>query len=108
MVTRAKRRDANEQPIVDALIAAGAFVQKLDGAGVPDLLVSYLGVLTLLEVKLSLGAKGGTKHHRDGAGGKGDMTAAQVKWWREWKGKPPVVVRNADEALHAVGLSRES
>ncbi len=97
----AKQRDINEAAIVAALELAGAAVQKLDGTGVPDLLVSYQGVLTLLEVKRPLGAKGGKHNH--GHGGIGDLTSAQVKWFAQWKGKPAVVVRNENEALVAIG-----
>ncbi len=100
----AKQRDINEPQIIEALEHAGAAVQRLDGTGVPDLLVSYQGVLTLIEVKRPLGAKGGKHHH--GHGGVGDLTAAQVKWHQRWKGKAPVVVRNEDEALAAIGVAR--
>lgn len=98
----ARQRDANEAGIIEALEAAGAFVQKLGDTGVPDLLVSYGNVLTLLEVKLPLGPKGG-KHHLGRAGAVADLTAAQVKWFAKWRGKPARVVRSAEEALAAIG-----
>ena len=52
-MSRAKRVDANQGEIVDALRAVGAKVQPLHmvGEGVPDLLVRYRGDLHLVEVK---------------------------------------------------------
>lgn len=102
---RAAKRDANEASIVTALEQVGAAVQRLSEPGCPDLLVSFRGVLHLLEVKLPLTARGAVQQGRNRAAGgeHDDMTAAQVKWWREWRGKAPVVVRSVDEALCAVG-----
>lgn len=94
----ARQRDKNEQPIVDALKAAGAAVQKLDGTGIPDLLVSYGGVLRLIEIKNPL-AKGGGKYNT----GDGALTEAQTKWWKAWTGEAPAIVHNVDEALKAIG-----
>jgi hypothetical protein len=97
-MNHAKRRDANEAPIVAALRAVGAAVQQLDGAGVPDLLVEYRGKLRLIEVK-NPDTKGGGKYNT----GEGHLTAAQTKWRREWKGTMPTVVTSIDEALAAIG-----
>lgn len=94
----ASNRDANEREIIDALKAAGAAVQQLDGSGLPDLLVSYRDVLTLLEVK-NPKAKGGGKYNT----GDGCLTRTQTKWWAEWKGKRPIVVFTVEEALAAIG-----
>lgn len=104
-MNRAKRRDANEGEIIDALQAVGAAVQRLDGDGVPDLLVEYRGVLRLIEVKLPLTARGAVQkgRHYNSRGGRGDLTPAQVKWWDAWKGTPPVIVRTPAEALAAIG-----
>lgn len=96
----AKQRDKNERAIIDALTAAGCAVQPLNQAGVPDLLVSYRGVLHLVEVK-NPDAKGGGKYNT----GDGCLTATQTKWWEKWIAKgaiKPVVVRTAAEAVHAV------
>ena len=58
-VQYAKARDINERDIVEALRVVGAAVQRLNEHGVPDLLVSYRGVLHLLEIKRPLGKRGG-------------------------------------------------
>lgn len=102
---RAKRRDTNEPEVVNALVAAGAVVTRLDGDGVPDLLVGFKGKSFLLEVKLPLGARGGVTRHRKWEGGDGDMTRAQVAWWAAWTGEPAIVVRSPQEALRAIGLA---
>lgn len=100
---RAKRRDANEAEIVRALELAGATVTRLDGEGVPDLLVGFQGKSKLLEVKLPHGPRGGVHHHGK-VGSDGDMTPAQVRWWGAWRGEAAVVVRSAEEALAAIGV----
>lgn len=102
---RAARRDDNEAIIVRALEQVGAAVQRMSESGCPDLLVSWRGVLTLIEVKLPLTARGFVQRgrHRSAGGEHDDMTPAQVKWWREWKGKPPVIVRTVTQALEAIG-----
>lgn len=96
----ARQRDVNENEIVAALRAAGATVAKLDGTGVPDLIVSYHGVLTLVEVK-NPNAKGGGKYNTGGS----ELTSAQVKWWAKWTGKPVAVVHTVAEALAAIGAA---
>jgi hypothetical protein len=58
----ARQRDKNERHIIIALRNAGAAVQQLDGAGLPDLLVSHEGVLHLVEVK-NPNARGGGKYN---------------------------------------------
>lgn len=98
----ARKRDANERVIIDALRAAGASVQQLDVAGVPDLLVGYQGRNVLLEVKQSHGVpKAGGRRSDDG------LLASQRSWWAHWMGAPPVVVTTAVEALAAIGWPEE-
>lgn len=104
----AKQRDSNEREIVRALEHVGATVTRLSDAGVPDLLVGRAGRTWLLEVKLPLGARGGTSQHREAEGGRGDLTAAQVRWWDAWRGERAVVVRSADEALRAIGVELQN
>lgn len=104
MIRRAAKRDESEGPIVQALEAVGATVQRLSAEGVPDLLVGWRGRMWLLEVKLPLTKRGAVQPGRSlkHKGGRGDMTAAQVAWWAWWKGPPPVVVRTPMEALAAI------
>lgn len=101
---QAARRDANEDSIVDALRARGACVAKLSGDGLPDLLVSYRGVLSLLEVKDTKEGRARPLKgkHDDPNPAYRDLTPAQVKWWRRWEGKPPVIVHDADDAIAAI------
>lgn len=99
----AKARDKNEPSIVRALESAGATVTRLSDAGVPDLLVGFRNETYTLEVKLPLGPRGGKSERREHEGGSGDMTKAQVEWWARWKGRAPTIVRDAMEALRAIG-----
>lgn len=96
----ARQRDKNEPEIVKALLTAGAAIQKLDGTGVPDLLVGYAGQLFLIEVK-NPDAKGGGRYNT----GDGCLTEAQTKWWANWKGRPPVIVYDPAQALSAIGAA---
>lgn len=80
-----KRRDANEQEIVDALKAAGASVRRLH---VPaDLLIGYRGQTWLIEVK--------TKHGWS-------FTAAEREFRLQWHGQL-AVVQTAEQALRLIG-----
>ncbi len=87
--SRARKRDENESDIVKALKARGCSVTRLDGDGVPDLLVGLDGRTWLVEVKCPRGPRGGlpTRNATNG------LTEAQVTWWDEWRGEMPVVVR---------------
>jgi Holliday junction resolvase len=82
-VGQARRRDANEKAIRQALEAVGAHVTPISGKGAPDLLVRYKGRIAAFEVKSA----------------KGDRTVAQdeTKW---------PIVRTVDEALQAIGVQR--
>ncbi len=97
----AKRRDANEPSIVEALRAAGASVSRLNDPGLPDLIVGYRGKTKLLEVKV-VETKAGKAHKRDGQGGAGELTEAQAKWWAGWGGETPAIVHDVNEALAAM------
>ena len=83
---RAAKRDANEDRIVSVYETAGAFVQKLSETGVPDLLVSFLDELHLIECKV------------DNA----DLTPAQKRWHKAWRGKKPEIVRNEAQAAKTI------
>lgn len=101
----ARKRDANEGEVVKALLAVGAHVAKLDGSGIPDLLVLYQGQLHLLEVKHTDGASFVQRHGKT-APREAGLTAAQVKWWDEWGDPKPAIVTTVDEALAAIGAKR--
>ena len=94
---RDARRDKNECPIADALLAAGASVTRISAKGAPDLLVGYRGETTLIEVKRAPGPKGGTS--------RGKLTKDQIAWRDAWQGRPPVIVRTPEEALRAIGAT---
>ncbi len=77
--------DQNQQPIIDALEAAGVAVCRL---GRPvDLLCGYAGRTYLLEVKM----------------GKGKLRPKQATFILGWRGHV-AVVRTANEALQACGV----
>lgn len=91
----ANHRDKSEPAIVDALKAVGAHVLKLNGKGVPDLLVFFRGTWTPLEVKTP---------KKDRLRGNLDpFTAAQKDVLAV---APYAVVMTPDEALRAVGAVR--
>ena len=84
----AKKVDANQAQIVEALRAAGASVTDLSrfGHGVPDLLVGYNRKVYLLEVKSA----------------DGKLTPAEERWQNEWRGQS-AVVRTVEQALYVIG-----
>lgn len=101
------QRDKNEPEVVAALEAAGAVVRKLDPP-MPDLLVSFRGMLTLIEVKRERADEGRGVHkgkHSDPDPRYRELTPMQVRWWRAWEaagGKPPAIVHGPAEALAAI------
>ena len=102
----ARKRDANERGIIIALRAVGATVAQLDGAGTPDLIVQYRGVLTLLEVKDSRSVC--VAPHRRSKGDHGELTPAQRKWWAAWGEPNPTIVMTAEQALDAIGATHDT
>lgn len=86
----ARRRDANEAEIVDALLGVGCSVQRLSDKGVPDLLVfsPHNGRTLLLEVKNPKS---------------GRLTPDQSQWMVKWRGPVHIVTTIAD-ALRIAGL----
>lgn len=84
---RARRIDANQPMIVDALRRIGAKVAFLHELGndVPDLLVGFRGRNVLLEIKMP----------------KKDPTSGQQVWANNWPGEVHVV-HSVNEALQAV------
>lgn len=92
---RVAKRDRNEREIIDALENAGASVQQLNEAGVPDLLVSTGARNTfLMEVKGVAGPRGGTSRRT--------LTDDQVRWRQLWIGAV-FTVRTPEEALDVIG-----
>ena len=83
----AKRTDANQQEIIDALRQLGVSVQSLHavGSGVPDLLAGYRGRNYLLEVKMP----------------DGKLNDKQAEWHTDWRGDT-YVVRTVEDAIHVV------
>lgn len=77
------RRDENERIIVEALQARGFHVDRVSGAGIPDLLVSRHGSMWLIEIKRP----------------KGKYTAKQIQWRSQFQGPPPRVLRTVEDAL---------
>jgi Holliday junction resolvase len=88
---RNPRRDGNEAEIVRALEAQGFHVDRISGAGIPDLLVSKAGRMWLVEVKMP----------------KGRFKPAQVKWRTEFRGPAPLTVRSVEDACRLMLLAGE-
>lgn len=88
-VGQARKRDANETPIVKALERIGVRVHRISSKGFADLITySPKHGVVLLEVKSKVGK----------------LTAAQVEHRDD--GWPVIVVRSVAEALHAFGITQ--
>jgi hypothetical protein len=86
----AKRVDANQDQIVSALRAAGAYVWII---GLPvDLLVGYKNHTFLVEVK---------------DGSKKRLTALQDEFFQSWSGGTLARIDNPEAALRMIGVLRE-
>ncbi len=91
----ARRTDGNQAAIVAALRGVGASVLPIASptvAGVPDLIVGYIGTdgrsrNLLMEVKTA----------------KGRLEPEQETFLATWPG-PALVVRSVEEALRAIGV----
>ena len=88
-------KDATQDPIRDALVAAGATVQDLSriGTGVPDLLVGYAGRNYLIECKSPTGVR-----HQTG------LRDTQVEWHGKWTGQVSVA-NSPEQALAIIGAT---
>lgn len=84
----ARRVDATQGPIVDALEAIGVSVFDASrvGTGFPDLVWGYRQVTGLLEVKVQ--------------GGK--LNQKQVGFHTRWRGAPVIVACTPEEAVNGV------
>jgi hypothetical protein len=84
---RAARVDANQEQIVSALRAAGAYVWII---GLPvDLLVGYKGHSFLMEIKST---------------SKKRLTKLQADFFENWMGGTLCRVDNAESALRMIGV----
>lgn len=79
---RNAKRDASEPAIVEYLRHRGALVERISGAGIPDLLVGWCGRWILLECKT----------------GKGDLTPVQQDFHQSAtrKGLPVYTVNSVE------------
>jgi hypothetical protein len=75
------KRDANEREIVEALQAAGASVYRLDQPC--DAVLGYRGKTLLIEIKMPGSS----------------LNENQKKFFAEWKGQTPPILRSVDDAL---------
>ena len=83
----AKRVDANQEQIVSALRAAGAYVWII---GLPvDLLVGYRGYTFLVEIKSTV---------------KGRLTPLQTDFFENWGGSTLCRVDSPEAALRMIGV----
>jgi hypothetical protein len=85
---RAARRDDNEQSIIKAMRAEGAYVKVINDEGLFDLLVSHRGETMLIEVKD--GAKPPSARR---------LTEAEQKFHDEWPGDNLYIVNSVEEAI---------
>ena len=87
MIRRAARVDANQQQIVSALRAAGAYVWII---GLPiDLLVGFKGHTFLVEVK---------------DGPRKRLTALQEDFFNNWSGSTLARIDGPEAALRMIGV----
>lgn len=93
----AAHRDKSEPAIVQALEGVGAYVLKLSGKGVPDLLVHFRGTWTPIEVKTP---------KQDRLRGNREMFTPAQRAVRAVAPYP--VVTTADEALRLIGAQKET
>jgi hypothetical protein len=85
---RAARRDDNEQDIIKAMRAEGAYVKQINDEGLFDLLVSHRGETLLIEVKD--GAKPPSARR---------LTEAELKFHEEWPGSDLFIITSVEEAI---------
>jgi len=81
----AARTDENHAEVAKAFAALGYSVQDTSkvGGGFPDLVVGRYGVTWLVEIKA------------DG----GKLRPGQIKFFNDWRGTPPILIRNIADVL---------
>lgn len=89
----AKRVDANQPEIVEALRAVGASVQHIHeiGQGCPDILIGFRGINFVVEIK-----DGNRPPSRR------KLTPDEQRWHDEWRGQK-AIIKSVDEALELIG-----
>lgn len=87
-IPRVAHRDLHEPEIIRAFREAGAKVTPLSIKKVPDLLVGFLGVNHLVEVKTD----------------NETLNPEQAEWHREWTGEKPLIARNEAHARKLVRM----
>lgn len=99
---RVSHRDKAERAIITALRSVGASVYQVNGKDLPDLVVGFRGVTTLLEVKTkgleTTDKRNGKTYTRTTETSKG-----QKKFLETWRGGPAAVVHEPVEALMMIG-----
>lgn len=91
-IPRQAKRDGNEPEIVDALEAQGFSVGRINGEGIPDLVVGKGKFLALVEIKQP------KKKH----------TEAQVKFLARWRGPQPITIRTLEDVARFALLAMET
>ena len=92
---RAKRIDANQNEIVDALRSVGALVAITSalGNGFPDIVTAFRGRLYLVEIKDGRSPPSARK-----------LTKPEAEFHAKWTGYVHIV-NNIDEALQLIGAT---
>ena len=94
----ARRVDANQDQIVSALRANGAYVRIINqGDGIPDLLVGYTNPTTGNKHTLLLEVKDGNK-----VPSARRLTPAEEKFFFEWRGAHLSIVESPEQAIAAL------
>jgi len=91
---RNQHRDANHKAIVAALTYHGCIVADLAnaGAGVPDVLCGYRGVLFLVEIKTAVGS----------------LSKKQREFFDAWIEYPALVLRSSDDVFDVMEVLRNA
>ncbi len=90
-IPRQAKRDSNEPELVKALEAQGFSVARVNGAGVPDLVVGKGAFLAFVEIKAV----------------KGRDTIPQLKFKASWRGPAPITLRTIADAERFCLLAME-
>lgn len=94
---RIRRTDGNQTEIVETFRALGASVQHLHivGKGCPDILVGYMGINSLIEIKD--GSKPPSKQA---------LTKEEAEWHDSWRGQV-AIISTTDQAIEYLRKIKE-